>query len=310
MTDAVEQSGPWPALVLDEWQETYATVHRWCQIVGKTCLALAPFQNHWWHCAFQVTARGLRTPVLFHDDRSLELEFNFIDHNLYARASDGTTRSMPLLPGTVADFFAEYQRILNSMGFRHRSWPVPNEIPDAVPFAEDVEHASYDARAMQSCWHILVQADRALKRFRSRFTGKCSPSHFWWGAFDLSCTRFSGRRAPMHPGGVPNLPDRVTREGYSHECISAGWWPGSIGGPISEPAFYAYVYPEPAGCPQAVVQPVEAHYDLTLHEWILPYEAVRNAANPDAVLLDFLQSTYEAAANLAGWNRSELEAPR
>ena len=304
-----ESASVWPPLPLADWQDTYATVHMWFQIVGKTCLALAPFQNHWWHSAFHVTPRGLRTPTLYHDTRSLELEFDFREHNLNAYASDGTVRSMPLLPGPVADFFDGYERMLNSMGFPHHMNPVPNEVENPVPFYKDCGHDSYDAHVMQTCWQILTQCDRVLKQFRSRFLGKSSPSHFWWGAFDLACTRFSGRVAPPHPGGIPHLPDRVTREAYSHECISAGWWPGTIGGPIEDAAFYAYVYPEPAGCPEAKVQPHEAHYNLTLREWILPYEAVRTAPDPEAALVAFLQSTYAAAADLAGWDRAALEHP-
>ena len=300
-------SGRWPALPLAEWQDTYATVHMWCQIVGKTCLALAPFENHWWHTAFRVTPRGLRTPVLYYDDRSLELEFDFLEHNLNASASDGTIRRLPLLPGPVADFFAEYVRVLTEIGFPHSISAVPNEIVDAVPFAQDWKHASYDAHAMQSCWQILLQSDRILKQFRSGFLGKSSPSHFWWGGFDLACTRFSGRPAPLHPGGVPHLPDRITREAYSHECISAGWWPGTIGGPVAEASYYAYAYPEPAGSPEAKVRPSEARYDAIMREWILPYDAVRTAEDPEAALLAFLESTYEAAANLGGWDRGALE---
>jgi len=302
-----ESTAAWPPLPLAEWQDTYATVHRWVQIVGKSCLALAPFQNHWWHSALQVTPRGLRTPTLYHDKRALELEFDFTEHNLNAHASDGATRSMPLLPGPVADFFAGYRHMLNSLGFSHSINPLPNELENAVRFDEDRGHASYDARHMQTCWQVLHQCDRVFKRFRSGFLGKCSPSHFWWGAFDLACTRFSGRPAPPHPGGVPNLPVRVLREAYSHECISAGWWPGTVGGPVAEAAFYAYVYPEPAGCVEAVVQPSGAGFNLSMREWVLPYEAVRTAPDPDSALMAFLQSTYAAAAGLAGWDRNALE---
>jgi hypothetical protein len=182
--------------------------------------------------------------------------------------------------------------------------PVPSELADTIPFTEDVTHASYDADAAHRCWRALTQVDRVLKQFRGRFLGKCSPSHFWWGAFDLACTRFSGRPAPPHPGGVPNLPDRVTRESYSHECISAGWWPGTPGSPVAEAAFYAYSYPEPAGCAEAPIAPAAAGYNTTLHEWLLPYDAVRTAADPDAMLLEFWQSTYEAAADRAGWDKA------
>jgi hypothetical protein len=239
--------------------------------------------------------------------RSVEIDFDFIEHQLIARSSDGQLAAMPLEPMTVEEFYRKYQAMLASLSITARIWPVPRELPDALPFTEDREHASYDRDAAARCWRVLMQADRVLKLFRGRFLGKSSPSHFWWGAFDLSCTRFSGAPAPPHPGGIPNLADRVTREAYSHACISAGWWPGTPGSPVTEPAFYAYAYPEPDGCPDAPIAPSAARYDLTLHEWVLPYEAVRTAPDPDAVLLEFLQSTYEAAANLAGWDRTALE---
>jgi uncharacterized protein DUF5996 len=295
----------WPRLPLEEWQSTFATLQLWTQIVGKTRLRLSPMQNHWWHCTLYVTSRGLGTSAMALGDRTFEIEFDFLDHQLVVRTSDGETRALPLVPRTVADFYAEYLAVLRSLGFDIRIHPRPNEVPDAIPFAEDRLHASYDADAAQRCWRVLVQADRVLKEFRGRFIGKCSPVHFWWGGFDLACTRFSGRRAPTHPGGFPNLPDFVTREAYSHECISAGWWPG--GGPIPEPAFYAYAYPEPPGCPDAVVRPAAARYDRTMHEWILPYDALRDAADPDAALMEFLQSTYDAAAGLGAWDRAALE---
>ena len=292
----------WPALPLREWQDTYETLHRWCQIVGKTCLALAPFQNHWWHCALHLSEHGLRTQTLFHQQRLIELEFDFIDSALIARTSDGAAGRVELAPRSVADFYAEYLDLVNTLGFSHKIRAIPSEMPDTLPFAGDTLHSAYDAQSARRCWQILLLADRVLKQFRSRFYGKCSPSHFWWGGFDLACTRFSGQPAPKHPGGVPNLPDWVTREAYSHECISAGWWPGNVGGPVSEPAFYAYAYPEPPGCPTAEVRPAAARYDLTLHEWILPYEAVRTARDPDAELMAFLESTYDAAARLGQWD--------
>jgi Family of unknown function (DUF5996) len=294
----------WPGLPLAGWQDTYETLHRWCQIVGKTSLALAPFQNHWWHCALHVSERGLRTQPLFHQQRLIELEFDFIDSALIARTSDGAAGRVELAPRSVADFYAEYLDLVNTLGFPHKIYPIPSEMADTLPFAGDTVHAAYDADAARSCWQILLLADRVLKKFRSGFYGKCSPSHFWWGGFDLACTRFSGKAAPEHPGGVPNLPDWITREAYSHECISAGWWPGNVGGPVSEPAFYAYAYPEPPGCPTAKVRPAAARYDLALREWILPYEAVRTASNPDAELMAFLETTYDAAAGLGHWDRA------
>jgi len=306
-TDIQHTHTQWPALPLADWQDTYATLHRWTQIIGKTRLALAPMQNHWWQVTLYVNARGLGTSPMPAGSRSVEIDFDFIDHQLIARTSDGQVAAMPLEPMTVEEFYRKYQAMLASLSITARIWPVPRELPDALPFTEDREHASYDRDAAARCWRVLMQADRVLKLFRGRFLGKSSPSHFWWGAFDLSCTRFSGAPAPPHPGGIPNLADRVTREAYSHACISAGWWPGTPGSPVTEPAFYAYAYPEPDGCPDAPIAPSAARYDLTLHEWVLPYEAVRTAPDPDAVLLEFLQSTYEAAANLAGWDRTALE---
>jgi hypothetical protein len=302
---ATSVSTAWPRLPLEEWQPTYATLQLWTQIVGKTRLRLAPMQNHWWHCTLYVTSRGLGTSPIPYGERTLEIDFDFLDHQLVVRTSDGETRTLPLVPRAVADFYREYLALLRSLGFEVRIHPKPNEVPDAIPFAEDRVHASYDGEAAQRCWRVLVNADRVLKEFRGPFIGKCSPVHFWWGSFDLACTRFSGRRAPPHPGGLPNLPDHITREAYSHECISAGWWPG--GGPIAEPAFYAYAYPEPPGCPEAAVRPAAARYDTTMREWILPYDAVRDAPDPDAALLEFLQSTYDAAAGLGAWDRVTLE---
>jgi hypothetical protein len=299
----------WPSLPLDEWRDTFATLHRWFQIVGKTRLDLAPMRNHWWQVTLYVTARGLTTSPMPCGERVLEVEFDFIDHLLVARTGDGVTRSFPLAPQSVADFYARYRDLMRSLAIEVRIWPVPSEMSDTIPFTEDLAHASYDPDAARRFWRILVQFERVMNVFRGRFLGKCSPAHFWWGGGDMSCTRFSGRPAPTHPGGIPNLPDWVTREAYSHECISAGWWPGIPGGPVSEPAFYAYAYPEPPGCPEAKIRPAAAIYHPDLREWILPYEAVRSAENRDAALLDFLQSTYEAAANLGGWDRAALERP-
>ena len=299
----------WPSLPLSAWEDTYATLHRWTQMVGKTRLALSPMENHFWHVALYTTSRGLTTSPMPYGDRLVQIDFDFIDHQLVARTSDPETRTLPLEAKTVADFYREYRELLRSLDLDLRIRPMPNELVDAVPFHEDRTHASYDRAAAHDCWKALTQADRVLKRFRNRFVGKQSPVHFWWGAFDLACTRFSGRTAPRHPGGVPNLSDHVTRESYSHECASAGWWPGSKGSPVEEAAFYAYGYPEPPGFPEAAVRTPGAVYDTTLREWILPYEAVRGSKDPDGTLMDFLQSTYEAVAGLGRWDRTALERP-
>jgi len=298
---------PWPALPLAEWRDTYATVHRWLQIVGKTRLALAPMENHWWQVTLYLTSRGLVTSPMPAGDRSVDIELDFLQHRLIMRTSDGDTRLLSLERCSVADFYREYFAAMRTLGITPRIRPVPTEIADVTPFAEDREHASYDADAVQRWWRILAGTDRVLKEFRGRFIGKCSPSHFFWGSFDLACTRFSGRRAPKHPGGIPNCPDYVAVEAYSHECISAGWWPGSVGSPIEEPAFYAYAYPEPPGCPEAPIRPADATYNAAMKEWILPYDSVRTASDPRKAVLEFLQSTYEAAATRGGWNRTELE---
>jgi hypothetical protein len=307
MPELVQTTAVWPSLSLADWQETQATLHRWLQIVGKTRLAFAPMQNHWWQVTLYLSARGLTTSPIPYAGRNFEVEFDFLEHSLVIRASDGNIRTLALGPRSVADFYDEYIALLRSLDIELRIRPVPSELPDTLPFSEDHEHAAYDGDAAQRCWRALLQTDRVLKRFRGRFMGKCSPSHFWWGGFDLSCTRFSGRPAPQHPGGIPNLPDRVTREAYSHECISAGWWPGSAGGAVAEPAFYAYAYPEPPGCPEAQIAPAAAEYHMGLHEWILPYDAVRTASDPDTQLLTFLDSTYATAADLGGWDRNALE---
>lgn len=240
-------------------------------------------------------------------DGLVEIEFDFLSNLLEARTSGDQTRTVRLENKSVADFYREYREMLAALEVDVRIVPTPNELSDATPFPSDFSHATYNGDVARRCWHALTAADRMLKEFRSRFGGKCSPSHFWWGGFDLACTRFSGRSAPPHPGGIPNCPDYVMREAYSRECISAGWWPGSQDLPVKEPIFYAYAYPEPAGCPEAVVRPGAASYHPDLREWILPYDAVRRSADPDGMILDFLQSTYEAAANLGGWDRAALE---
>jgi len=299
----------WPRLGLDEWAPTQTTLQRWTQIVGKTRLALAPMQNHWWQVVLYVTERGLTTSPIPYDARTFDVSFDFTNHKLIARTSDGESRTIPLVAQSVADFYAAYMEMLRSLGIEVKIKPVPMEMSDAMRFTEDRTHASYDADAVHRFWQVLVNSDRVLKEFRARFLGKSSPSHFWWGGFDLACTRFSGRPAPLHPGGVPNCPDYVMIEGYSHECISAGWWVGTVGGPVAEPAFYAYSYPEPAGCDVAPIRPEGAYYHPVMREWILPYESVRTAPDPEQALLDFLQSTYETAATLAKWDRKALERP-
>jgi hypothetical protein len=295
----------WPGLPLAEWKDTLDTLHRWTQMVGKTRLALSPPLNHSWHVTLYPTARGLTTSPMPYGDTTLELEFDFIDHNLVARTSGGETRVIPLGPRSVADFYREYMSLLRGLDLEVRIRPVPSEVEDTLPFPEDEEHRSYDPDAVNRCWRILSAAAQVIQRFRGNFIGKCSPVHFFWGGFDLACTRFSGRPAPLHPGGIPNLPDRIAQEAYSHECISAGWWPG--GGPVPEPVFYSYSYPEPAGFAEAAVLPGEAYYSKDLREFVLPYETVRHARRPDEKLLQFLQTTFDAGADLGGWDRRALE---
>ncbi len=304
----MDRDGAWPALPLAGWSDTYETLHRYVQIVAKTRLYFAPMQNHWWQTALYVTSRGLGTSPMPVDDRSVDVIFDFISHKVVITTSDDRTATIPLVPRSVAEFYHEYLTALDELGIHPRIWPVPTELTDTIRLDQDATHASYDADAAHRCWRVLAAADRVFKQFRGEFLGKSSPSHFWWGGFDLACTRFSGNRAPQHPGGVPNLADFVTREAYSHECISVGWWPGNIGG-LEEPAFYAYAYPEPPGCPTASIAPAAGYYHGGMHEWILPYEAVRTAADPDAALLSFCHSTYAAAADLGHWKRTELERP-
>jgi hypothetical protein len=303
----VEGHAPWPSLPLAQWNDTRDTLQRWLQVIGKTRLALSPPVNHWWHVALYPTARGLTTSPMPYDGRLLEVELDFIDHDLLVNTSDGVTRAMPLVPRSVADFYREYTSLLELLGMPVRIRPVPSEMEDELPFTEDGQHRSYDPDAATRCWTILSQASRVFQQFRGRFIGKCSPVHIFWGGFDLACTRFSGRRAPVHPGGIPHLPDRVVREAYSHECISAGWGPGAPGGPVADPVFYAYSYPEPPGFAEARVRPDAAYYSPDLREFILPYEAVRTSARPEEMVLDFLHTTYEAGADLAGWDRQALD---
>jgi Family of unknown function (DUF5996) len=297
----------WPALPLDGWQDTYATLHRWTQIVGKVRLARTPWINHSWHVTLYVTARGLTTGPIPAGPRAFQIDFDFVDHQLLIRTSDGAARSVELRPRSVADFHRAVMGALRDLGVETAIYARPNELEDATPFAEDEARAAYDGDAARRCWRILVQTERVFTAFRARFLGKCSPVHFFWGAFDLAVTRFSGRPAPPHPGGVPHLPDRVAREAYSHEVCSAGFWPG--GGAVSYPAFYSYAYPEPPGYREASVRPAGAAYNTDLREFLFPYDAVRAAESPDEVLLEFLDSTYQAAADLGKWDRAALERP-
>lgn len=300
-------SGPiWPELRFEAWQETRATLHMWMQIVGKVRLVQGPPLNHSWHATYYVTSRGLTTSPIFHGAQSFQVDFDFVEHRLSVYSSDGGVGGMNLAPRSVAEFYRVFFGELARLELPVRIYAKPNEVPDAIPFQEDTVHRAYDPDSVQRFWRILVQADRLLKQFRSRFLGKCSPVHFFWGAQDLAVTRFSGRRAPEHPGGVPNLPDRVTREAYSHEVSSAGFWPGSDG-PVAYPAFYSYAYPEPPGYGDAPAGPAGAFYSKELKEFILPYEVVRTSSTPDATVLEFLQATYDAAARLGGWDRAALE---
>jgi hypothetical protein len=295
----------WPSLPYAAWKDTYATLHMWTQIVGKIRLARTPWINHSWHVPLYVTARGLTTSPVFHGARAFQIDFDFVAQRVLVQTDDGAVETVALRPRTVADLYAELFTKLRRIGIDVRINTTPNEVVDAIPFERDDRHAAYDGAQAERCWRALVQAHRVLTAFRARFIGKCSPVHFFWGSFDLAVTRFSGRNAPPHPGGVPHLPDRVAREAYSHEVSSCGFWPGNDA--VPQAAFYAYAYPEPAGFSTARVRPAGARYDGTLHEFILAYDDVRAAADPDAALLDFCQSTYEAAADLARWDRAALE---
>ena len=296
---------PWPPLPLEEWADTYATLHLMTQVVGKVRLACERMVNHWWQVPLYVTARGLSTSAMPHGTLNFQIDFDFIDHSLEISVCDGGRRSIALRPRPVARFYDEVMDTLRSLGVPVRIWPQPVEIEGAIRFDEDVQHTAYDPEYAHRWWQVLRQADRALAEFRSGFVGKCSPVHFFWGSFDLAVTRFSGRRAPEHPGGAPHLADWVMREAYSRECSSCGFWPGS--GAVQEPAFYAYAYPEPAGYREHPIHPDAAYYSDAMREHILPYDAVRRSGKPDAMLAEFFQSTYEAAADLGGWNRPELE---
>ena len=293
----------WPTLSLAEWKETHDTLHMWMQIVGKTRLALAPGENHWWHVPLYVTARGLSTSPIPYRSLAFEVHFDLIEHRLIINTSDGATRNIALRPQAVADFYRHYLDALESLGISVKMWPVPVEVDAPIPFVDDRRHVSYEADQARRFFHMLLHANRVLARFKGRFLGKSSPVHFFWGAFDLALTRFSGRRAPE----LEESAGAMLREAMSHEEISFGFWPGS--GTVAEPAFYAYARPEPSGVPTMSVRPTSAYYSRELADFILPYESVRSLASPDDVVLDFFQSVYDAAADLARWDRAALDRP-
>ncbi len=290
----------WPALPLEQWEDTRATLHMWTQIVGKVRLEQTPLVNHYWNVPLYVSARGLTTTAMPYEDRFFEMEFDFVDHYLVITCSDGASANVALEPKSVAIFYRQTMAALHSLGMEITIWKMPVEIPDPIPFDEDEQHASYDRNYVERCWQVLRSSERVLQDFRSRFIGKCSPVHFFWGSFDLAVTRFSGRPAPPRPDADP-----ITREAYSHEVISHGWWPGH--GPLGKPAFYSYTAPAPDGLSEAKIRPKQAFYSKDLSEFLLLYDDVRNAPDPEDALMEFCQSTYEAGANLANWDRASLE---
>jgi hypothetical protein len=295
----------WPELPYEPWKETAATLHMWTQIVGKIRLASTPWVNHSWNTTLYVTTRGLTTSPMPHGERTFQIDFDFIRHELRITTCDDETRRVPLRPQTTADFYAAVRESLRDLDLDVSIHGRPNEVEEAIPFAEDRKHASYDAVAVHRFWRALLQVDRVFKRFRARFIGKASPSHFFWGSFDLAVTRFSGRTAPEHPGGYPNMPLEVMREAYSHEVSSAGFWPG--GDPMPYPIFYSYAYPTPEGFGDAVVEPTEAAWNPALGEFVLRYDDVRRSQDPEDTLLRFLQSTYDAAARCGRWDVEALQ---
>jgi hypothetical protein len=295
-----DQPECWPSLRLESWEDTRATLHMWTQIVGKVRLALTPLVNHWWNVPLYVSARGLTTSSMSYEEIVFELEFDFVDHQLVLKNSDGSVKNLALEPRSVADFYKQFMNMLHAEGIDVRIWKMPVEVPNPVAFDQDHVHASYQPEAVRKFWRILASTNNVFQEFRSRFIGKSSPVHFFWGSFDLSVTRFSGRRAPERPNA-----DRITKEAYSHEVSSVGFWPGS--GDVKEPAFYSYASPEPEGFKGYRVRSDAASYRKDLGEFLLPYEAVRGSASPSKALLDFCQTTYEAAATLAKWDRSALE---
>jgi len=305
MQPALNLAGFWPSLPLESWAETYATLHMWIQVAGKIRLTQSPWINHSWHATLYVTAAGLTTSPIPYGLRTFQIDFDFIRHQLTINSSDGRMAGFALEPQSVAAFYRRLMGEMRSLDLHVAIHEKPNEVPEPISFDLDESHRSYDREYAHRFWQVLLQADRVFKEFRARFIGKCSPVHLFFGAMDLAVTRFSGRPAPPHPGGIPNLPDSVTREAYSHEVSSCGFWAG--GGAFPHPAFYSYAYPEPAGFSAAPVRPAAAVYSNDFREFLLPYDAVCQAESPDSLLLEFLQSTYEAAANLAGWDRQALE---
>ncbi|MDB9525142.1 DUF5996 family protein [Oscillatoria sp. CS-180] len=297
-------SETWPALDLDAWEDTYATLHMWTQIVGKIRLVQTPWINHSWHVPLYLTVRGLTTGPIPYSDRIFQFDFDFFDHHLNVTTSDGEVRTIKLYPRSVADFYQAVMTTLKDLSLSVSIMTLPNEVSDPIPFELDKTHTAYDAEAAHQFWRVLLQCDRVFREFRSHFCGKVSPVHFFWGSFDLAVTRFSGRSAPEHPGGVPNLPDDVAKEAYNQEVSSAGFWPGAG---LGYPAFYSYAYPTPDGFKDVPVQPEQAFFSEALGEFLLPYNAVREAKDPDQTLLSFLESTYEAAANTANWDKAALK---
>ena len=291
----------WPEIEYASWRDTAVTLQMWTQMAGKVRLALSPWLNHGWQVPLYVNARGLGTSPIHLGRGMLQIDFDFVDHRLVICTSEGPYRGFHLEPMSVATFYRRFMKELEAAGVPVTISTMPSEVPEPIRFPDDEVHASYDPVAVERFWRALQQADRLFQLFRTSFLGKSSPVHFFWGSFDLAVTRFSGREAPLHPGGVPGLPDAITREAYSHEVSSAGFWPGSENFP--RPAFYSYAYPMPAGFEQARVEPEGASWSTELSEWVLPYDAVRTAADPDAALMRFLQTTYEAAATLGGWDR-------
>ena len=294
----------WPALPFTEWKDTAKTLHMWTQIVGKIRLGLTPWINHSWHVTHYLTARGLTTSPMFVGPRVLQIDFDFIDHVLRFETGEGIEKTIALAPKSVAAFYREVIAALAELQVKVEINTAPNEVDPAIPFEKNETDAAYDADSANRFWRVLLQSDRVFKEFRSEFCGKCSPVHFFWGSFDLAVTRFSGRRAPQHPGGIPHLPDAVTREAYSHEVSSLGFWPGNDTMP--EPIFYSYAYPEPRGFSEAKVQPAFASYNAQLKEFVLSYEKMRGSESPDAALLEFARGTYDAASTLGNWDRAAL----
>lgn len=298
-------SAAWPSLPYSAWRDTYATLHLRLQIVGKVALMQSPWINHSWHVALQITARGLATRLLAHGARRFQIELDFIEHRLVVREMDGRSIVLPLRPQSTANFYRDVMTALAGLDLPVSIHTLPSELPDPIPFDVDEVHGAYDPEYANRYWRVLAQTHGVFEQFRARFIGKCSPVHFFWGSADLAVTRFSGRTAPPHPGGVPHLPDWVAREAYSHEVSSTGFWAG--GEQYPEPVFYSYAYPEPPGFADSAVRPDDAQYSASLKEFVLPYERVRTAGSPEVRLLEFLQSTYEAAANLGDWDRHALE---